>query len=197
MLKVFLKRILDIFLSIIGIVIFIIPIVFLILLSTFFTKEFGLFTQKRIGFQGKVFIIYKIKSMSTKQLHKHQLSAFGNYIRAFKLDELPQLFNVLKGEMSIVGPRPDLIGYADQLKGEDRIILAVKPGLTSPATLLFANEERILAKQKHPQKYNDEVLWPQKVALNKKYAENWSLLGDLKIIALTVLGVLRLYKISN
>lgn len=197
MFNIYSKRILDIIISIIGIVIFIIPIVFLVLLATLLMKEFGIFTQQRVGYKGKLFVIYKIRSISRKELNENEISTFGKYIRAFKLDELPQLFNVLKGEMSIVGPRPDIVGYADQLQGEDRIILTVKPGLTSPATIQFANEEQLLAAQKNPKVYNDKVLWPQKVALNKKYAANWSLLGDLKIIGLTILVILGLYKVSN
>ncbi len=142
------KRVFDIFISLIGIVIFIIPIFLLMILSTILHKEFGIFTQKRVGQFGKTFTIFKIKSM--KLGHENSISSFGNFIRKYKLDELPQFLNVLLGQMSIVGPRPDVIGYADALKGKDRIILSVKPGLTSQATLLFSNEEAILKQQKNP-----------------------------------------------
>lgn len=178
------KRVLDIFMSIIGIILFIIPIFILVILSTIINKEFGIFTQKRVGKEAKLFSIFKIKSM--KIGGENSISPFGKFIRKTKLDELPQLFNVIFGHMSVVGPRPDLEGYADLLKNEDKIILTVKPGLTSLATLKFSNEEKLLKKQENSIKYNDEVLWPQKVELNKEYVKNYSLINDFKIIFKTI-----------
>ncbi len=178
------KRIVDIFISLIGIIIFIIPIFILVLISTFYLREFGVFTQKRVGKNAKLFTIYKIKSM--KKGVEPEISNFGKLIRKLKLDELPQLFNVFFGKMSIIGPRPDIVGYADKLKEADRVILSVKPGITSEATLLFSNEEELLKQQSNPLKYNDEVIWPQKVALNRKYVENYSFKNDLKIILKTL-----------
>jgi lipopolysaccharide/colanic/teichoic acid biosynthesis glycosyltransferase len=115
------------------------------------------------------------------------ITSFGNFIRKTKLDELLQVFNVFFGQMSIVGPRPDILGYADKLRGEYKIILSVKPGLTSLAALKFANEELLLKSQNNPLVYNDLVLWPQKVALNKQYITNWSLFNDFKVIGKTIL----------
>ncbi len=178
------KRVLDIFMSIIGIILFIIPIFILVILSTIINKEFGIFTQKRVGKEAKLFSIFKIKSM--KIGGENSISPFGKFIRKTKLDELPQLFNVIFGHMSVVGPRPDLEGYADLLKNEDKLILTVKPGLTSLATLKFSNEEELLKKQENSIKYNDEVLWPQKVELNKEYVKNYSLINDFKIIFKTI-----------
>ena len=89
--------------------------------------------------------------------------------------------------MSFVGPRPDVKGYADLLQGNDKIILNLKPGITGPATLAFQNEEELLAKQDNPKQYNDEVLWPKKVTINKEYITNWSLINDLKYIIKTIL----------
>ena len=90
------------------------------------------------------------------------------------------------GTMSFVGPRPDVTGYADQLKGEDVIILSIKPGITGPATLKFRNEEQILSKQSDPKKYNDTIIWKEKVKLNKAYIKNWSFLGDINYIVKTI-----------
>ena len=115
----------------------------------------------------------------------HRITLFGQFLRQYKLDELPQLFNVFKGDMSLVGPRPDVEGYADALTGEDRIILDIRPGITGPATLKYKNEEVLLMEQEDPQKYNDLVIWRDKVEINKNYIKNWSLIGDIHIIIKT------------
>jgi lipopolysaccharide/colanic/teichoic acid biosynthesis glycosyltransferase len=189
------KRFIDIIGSCIGIVIFTIPIFILIVISTIVHQEFGVFFQKRVGEHGEIFNVYKIKSMKFPK--ESAISSFGNFIRKTKLDELLQVFNVLFGQMRIVGPRPDILGYADKLKGEDKIILSVKPGLTSLAALKFANEEQLLKSQSNPLVYNDLVIWPQKVALNKQYIKNWSLFNDFKIIGKTILFLFRFYKITH
>ncbi len=115
-----------------------------------------------------------------------RITNFGKFLRKTKLDELPQLFNVLKGDMSLVGPRPDVPGFADKLQGENRKILALKPGITGLATIAFKNEEELLAEQENPEQYNREIIWPEKVRLNKKYIEQYSFLLDLKILWKTV-----------
>jgi lipopolysaccharide/colanic/teichoic acid biosynthesis glycosyltransferase len=117
-----------------------------------------------------------------------RITTFGRFLRKYKLDELPQLFNVIIGDMSFVGPRPDVKGYADKLIGDNRIILAIKPGITGPATLKYLNEEEILAEQSDPLKYNDEVIWKEKIKINRNYIENWTLIGDLKFILRTISG---------
>ena len=109
-------------------------------------------------------------------------------MRRLKLDEFPQLFNVLAGQMSFVGPRPDLPGCADLLEGDDRIILSVRPGITGPATLRFRNEESVLAAQPDPEAYNRLVVYPEKVRLNRAYIENYSLLTDIRYLWMTVTG---------
>lgn len=119
-------------------------------------------------------------------LNDRRITSFGRFLRKFKLDEIPQIFNVLFGTMSFVGPRPDVKGYADLLRGEDRIILSVKPGITGPATLKFKDEESLLEKQENPKKYNDEVIWKEKIKINKKYIENWTFIGDVKYILKTI-----------
>ncbi len=174
-------------------IILLLPLIFiLILISTFSTGKFGVFTQERVGKDGKVFRIYKIRSMDVQSgdvitaEDDPRVTKFGHFIRKTKLDELAQLFNILKGDMSFVGPRPDVVGYADKLEGKDRIILSVKPGITGPATLYYKNEEHLLAEQEDKQKYNDEVIWPNKVRINRQYLENWSFLADMKIIFKTI-----------
>ncbi|WP_366795045.1 sugar transferase [uncultured Chryseobacterium sp.] len=142
----------------------------------------GIFMQERIGQYGKVFIIYKFR---TYHAVTHTKSPIGNWMRKYKLDELPQLFNILKGEMSLVGPRPDIPGYYDILTGEDRLILRLKPGLTSEAGIKFRNEEKLLSIQKNPLRYNDEVLFPEKVKLNLEYFYQLSFKKDTQILLQT------------
>ena len=169
-----------------------IPMIILVALATISAKRFGLYTQKRIGFKGKPFVMYKIRSMRISEditqitlKNDHRITFFGQFLRQYKLDELPQLFNVFKGDMSLVGPRPDVAGYADALIGKDRVILDVRPGITGPATLKYKNEEALLMEQEDPQTYNDLVIWKDKVEINKNYLENWSLIGDIRIIIKT------------
>ena len=118
-----------------------------------------------------------------------RITKFGAFIRKYKLDELPELLNILKGDMSFVGPRPDLPGYADNLKGEDRKILNLRPGITGVASLKYANEEKILSTQKDPIKFHDEVIYPDKVKLNLDYYYNNNLWVDIKIIFATIFRV--------
>ncbi len=181
------KRIFDISISILVLPFVIIPLLLLILIAGVSTHQNGMFLQKRIGYLGREFNLYKIRSLKGVNHHdivaiKNSETSFGQWIRRTKLDELPQIFNVLKGEMSWVGPRPDIPGYADKLEGEDRIILNVKPGITGPATLKYRNEDALLLKQEHPLEYNDTVIWPDKVKINKAYIAHWSLVKDIKYL---------------
>ena len=153
------------------------------------------FMQNRIGKNGIPFTMVKFRTMvinhegnSISVKGESRITPLGASLRKYKLDELPEIWNILKGDMSIVGPRPDVPGYADLLAGEDRIILSVKPGLTGPASLKFVDEEELLAKQHDPKKFNDEILYPAKVKINKSYIKHWSFWLDLKIIIFTVLG---------
>ena len=160
------------------------------------TKSNGMFAQKRVGKDGKLFDIYKLKTMrdnthetTTITTQKDiRITKSGYFLRKFKIDELPQLWNVLKGDMSIVGPRPDVPGYADRLEGEDRIILSVRPGITGPASLKYKDEEALLAMQDDPQRYNDEMIWPDKIGINKAYVQEWSLKKDIYYIFKTLKG---------
>ena len=115
-----------------------------------------------------------------------KISKWGNFLRKYGIDEIPQLLNILNGTMSFVGPRPDVEGYADKLKGEDRIILNVKPGITGPAQLKYKNEQEILDVQENPKKYNDEVLWKDKVLINKEYVKTQSLKSDIYYLLKTI-----------
>ncbi|WP_026753235.1 sugar transferase [Sediminibacter sp. Hel_I_10] len=180
------KRAFDLVLSVFLLPVLIVPIVLLIILSIVETKAFGIFVQQRVGQFGRPFQIYKIRTLNNDV---HQLghlekaaTPLGRLIRRYKLDELPQLFNVILGQMSFVGPRPDLFGFADLLEGEDRIILKVKPGITGPATLKYRHEEKLLSQQKDPELYNRLVIWKDKVEINKHYVQNWSFSLDLKLI---------------
>ena len=155
----------------------------------------AIFTQKRVGKNGKLFTMYKFRSMtmghdgsSVSVAGESRITPLGAKLRKYKLDELPELWNVLIGDMSFVGPRPDVPGYADKLQGEDRLILKLKPGITGPASLKYKNEEEILAQVEDPQKYNDEVIYPDKVKINLEYYYHHSLMGDIKLIIQTVCG---------
>ena len=152
-----------------------------------------LFRQKRVGQYGKLFTLVKFRTMTVNHggscvsvAGESRITPLGAWLRRYKIDELPELWNVLKGDMSFVGPRPDVPGYADRLQGEDRIILTLKPGITGPATLKYRNEEELLAAQPDPQRYNDEVIYPDKVRINVEYAKTRSFAGDLKIIMQTL-----------
>jgi lipopolysaccharide/colanic/teichoic acid biosynthesis glycosyltransferase len=156
------------------------------------TGASGIFAQRRIGRGGRPFTIRKIRTMrAVPGTHvtaagDPRITPLGAFLRRTRIDELPQLWNVLKGDMSFVGPRPDMPGYADRLAGEDRAVLDLRPGITGPATLKYRDEEAILAAQADPVAYNDRVIWPDKVAINRAYGENWSLAGDLACIWRTI-----------
>ena len=154
-----------------------------------------IFTQRRVGQHGRLFTMYKFRSMtvghggsSVSVAGESRITLLGAKLRKYKLDELPELWNVLVGDMSFVGPRPDVPGYADKLMSDDRSMLLLKPGITGPASLKYRNEEELLAGQADPQKYNDEVLFPDKVRINIEYLDNWSFWYDIKIIVYTVFG---------
>ncbi|MBQ8047194.1 MAG: sugar transferase [Prevotella sp.] len=154
-----------------------------------------IFRQKRVGQDGRLFTVYKFRTMmvnhggsSVSVAGESRITPFGAQLRRYKIDELPELWNVFIGDMSFVGPRPDVPGYADKLQGTDRMILKLKPGITGPASLKYRNEEEILAHVDDPQLYNDEVIYPDKVRLNKYYLENYSFVKDIQMIICTVLG---------
>lgn len=190
------KRAFDFFVSLFGLLTTS-PIVLLAwFVASVETKSNGFFIQQRVGKNGKLFKVVKIKTMkqvegvdtSITASNDVRITKSGAFFRKTKIDELPQLWNVLLGQMSFVGPRPDVPGYADQLEGEDRIVLSIRPGITGPASLKYKDEESLLAVQPDPKKYNDEVIWPDKVKINREYIENYSFIKDLYYIWKTIVG---------
>ncbi len=154
-----------------------------------------IFMQKRVGRNGRLFTMYKFRSMtvghcgsSVSVSGESRITPLGAKLRHYKLDELPELWNVLIGDMSFVGPRPDVPGYADRLTGNDRRVLELRPGITGPASLKYRDEEELLAGQQDPQRYNDEVIFPDKVKINLYYLNHYSFIKDIQMIFCTVLG---------
>lgn len=158
----------------------------IVFITAFDTFSSGFFAQQRIGKKGQLFTIYKLR---THHKHSHKVSAWGNFLRRTKIDEIPQIINILKGEMTLVDPRPDVSGYADKLQDEDRIILTLKPGITGLASLKYRNEEMLLAQQINPEQYNNEVIWPDKVRINKWYAHNRTIVMNLLILFYTFIPI--------
>lgn len=160
----------------------------------------AIFKQQRVGKDGRLFTMYKFRTMvphhsgsSVSVAGEDRITPLGKTLRRYKLDELPELWNILIGDMSFVGPRPDVPGYADCLEGEDREILNLRPGITGPASLKYRNEEELLAKVEDPIAYNDEVIYPDKVRLNRYYYHHYSFVMDIRMIFATVLGKKILY----
>ena len=153
------------------------------------------FTQKRVGRHGRLFTIHKFRSMAVSHDNSSvsiageaRITSLGAILRKYKLDELPELWDVLIGNMSFVGPRPDVPGYADMLTGDDRRMLELRPGITGPASLKYRDEEELLAKVDNPIEYNDKVIFPDKVRFNLYYLDHYSFLKDIQMILCTVLG---------
>lgn len=190
----FVKRTFDFSIAFLGLVFTFWIILFSWLAASFDTRSNGFFIQKRVGRHGEVFHVVKIKTMkpvadfdsTVTRRGDPRITPLGAFFRRTKIDELPQLWNVLLGDMSFVGPRPDVPGFADQLQGNERALLSIRPGITGPATLKYRNEEELLAEQEDPEAYNREVIWPDKVQINLEYIQNWSLKNDLKYILNTV-----------
>lgn len=155
----------------------------------------AVFTQKRVGKGGILFTMYKFRSMSAHHsgstvsvAGESRITPLGAKLRRYKLDELPELWNVFIGDMSFVGPRPDVPGYADKLEGDDRRVLQLRPGITGPASLKYRDEEVLLAAKADPQEFNDKVIYPDKVRINLYYLDHYSFVADIKMIIATVLG---------
>jgi len=190
------KRIFDLTIALLGLIILAVPMALIAILIRITSGSPILFTQERVGKGGQIFYVKKFRTMSVRSVEDSSITvagdsrvtAIGSYLRRWKLDELPQLWNVLVGEMSLVGPRPDVPGYADKLQGDDRKLLLLRPGITGPATLAYRNEEEILAKVSDPVQYNNEIIYPDKVRINLEYMEKCSLMQDLKYILETLGG---------
>jgi len=188
------KRWFDFSAAVIGLLVLALPIFVLGLLILLVDGAPVLFRQQRVGRQGRRFCICKFRTMTNRPVSGSPITVagdarvtrLGQWLRRLKLDELPQLINVLKGEMSLVGPRPDVPGYLDRLRGDDARLLELRPGITGLATLAFRNEEALLAQQQDPRRFNDEILFPEKVRLNLAYQQSQSLTGDLACLFKTI-----------
>lgn len=188
----FIRRFLDIIISVIGIVIFLLPVLCFLVISSLETYKLSLFSQKRVGKDASIFTIYKIRTMivdnsnlntiTTK--NDNRITVFGKFLRKYKLDELPQLINVLKGEMSIVGPRPDVPKYIDLIKNDYEEIFLIRPGITSPASLKYINEELLLSKSQDIENFNKKI-FSDKLLINKRLSKTLSIEIYLKCIFYT------------
>lgn len=205
-----LKRLFDILASLFGLLLlWPVLIIVAILIKIKMPGGPAFFSQKRVGKDGKLFTCHKLRTMvvdhhgsSVSVSGDSRITPLGAKLRHYKIDELPELWDVLIGNMSFVGPRPDVPGYADQLQGDDRVILKLRPGITGPATLKYRLEDEMIAEYVARQKaagdsrpdqeialeYNDTVIYPDKVRLNKYYIEHYSFWLDIEIILATVLG---------
>lgn len=190
------KWLFDRIMSLVGLII-LSPVLLVVAILIWVKMPGGpvLFKQKRVGKEGKLFTMVKFRSMSVAHggssvsvAGESRITPLGAKLRKYKLDELPELWNVFIGDMSFVGPRPDVPGYADKLVGEDRVILKLRPGITGPASLKYRDEETLLATVEDPIRYNDEVIFPDKVRINKEYYYNRSFCQDIRYIVRTVCG---------
>ncbi|WP_369765643.1 sugar transferase [Flavobacterium sp. WC2429] len=181
------KRVFDIVFALFLLAFLFWLIIISVIIATIDTHTNGIFIQERIGQFGNKFNIYKIRTIrESSAIGAISISKTGQFFRKYKIDELPQLLNVLKGDMSIVGPRPDVSGYYDVLEGERRKLLELKPGLTSIAAIKYSNEDAILNKQENSLLFNDTFIFPDKVKLNLDYYYNHSIWGDIRIIFETI-----------
>ena len=188
------KRLFDFIASVTALVLLAGPLLIMSLVGWVVDGRPIFYRQKRVGRRGRLFTIYKFRTMtagadSTSTItaaSDNRVTSLGRWLRRFKLDELPQLGNVLLGDMSFVGPRPDVPGYLDALRGEAQSLWELRPGITGPATLLFRREEEMLALVKDQLRFNDEIIYPEKVRLNLIYVRQCSFWLDLGYILATV-----------
>ena len=188
------KRLFDIIFSILGLIILLPVFIIVSILIKVDSSGPIFFLQERVGLHGKYFKIIKFRSMKVNQndsltvtlKNDKRITRVGRKLRKYKIDEIPELINVLIGDMSFVGPRPDVPGYTDLLKGNERNILKLRPGITSSASIKYSNEEQLLLEQEDPIAYNNDVIFPDKVKMNLNYYENNNIWIDIKIIFATV-----------
>ncbi len=188
------KRLFDLLLSICLLVILFPLFIIISFIIKISSRGPIFFIQERVGKDAKLFKMIKFRTMYLNQKNTSNITIKGDlrvtkigvFLRKYKLDELPELINVVVGHMSMVGPRPDVSGYADKLVGEDSKIVKLRPGITGPASLKYANEEEILSSKDNPKLYNDNILYPDKVKINLDYYYNNNIWLDIKIIFLTI-----------
>ena len=201
----FLKRVFDIIVSFCGIIILFPLIIIVSILIKITSKGPVLFKQIRVTKNGKLFKIYKFRTMrenseGNKQItvgKDNRITGIGHILRKTKLDELPQLFNVLKGEMSLVGPRPEVPKYVELYTDEQIEILKVPAGITDYASIYFSNESELLGEVENPEEFYIKKIMPYKIELNKKYINEIGIMTDIKIIILTILKILGLIKLET
>lgn len=189
------KRIFDFLVALVGLILLAIPLLLIAFLSRLAHGAPVIFSQKRIGRNGMWFTLYKFRTMSTRSQDDNpvtvagdiRITPWGRFLRILKSDEFPQLLCVLRGDMSFVGPRPDVSGYWNCVTGNDRKLLELRPGITGPVTLVFRDEEQLLARHQDPKIFNDTILFPEKVRLNHRYAKELSFFSDFKWIMYTFL----------
>lgn len=189
----FFKWCFDHIVALCGLIVLFLPLLVIAILIKIDSKGPVFFMQWRIGRGGKPFRICKFRTMhqqaqgdSVTVAGDPRVTRIGHWLRHSKVDCLTELVNVLIGQMSLVGPRPDVAGYADQLQGDDRRLLQLRPGITGPASIKYRNEEGLLAQQADPKWYNDNVIWPDKVRINLDYLDNWSFFEDIRLIFKTI-----------
>lgn len=191
------KRLFDIVCSFFGLVILSPLFIFLSLWVGLSSRGGVFYKQQRVGLNGRDFTLYKFRSMVTGSDKKGLLTVGGKdsritkagyFIRKYKLDELPQLFNVLKGDMSFVGPRPEVRKYVDMYSEKQRRVLSVRPGITDIASMKYRNENDLLAKAENPEQYYIDVIMPDKLALNLNYIDTRNFFRDIKLIFRTIAG---------
>ena len=204
----FIKFVFDRVVALLGLLVLCLPMLIIAMLVKITMPDGPVFfTQQRVGLHGRLFKIHKFRTMTNeKELsniaypNRARITPLGSWLRRHKFDELPELWDVLIGNMSFVGPRPDVPGYADRLEGDDRVVLTMRPGITGPATLKYSNEEKQIeeyvkqAKADGDQRsedeialwYNDEVIYPDKVKINCEYYHDYSFFKDIKIILSTI-----------
>lgn len=191
------KRLFDIVCSFFGLVILSPLFIFLSLWVGLSSRGGVFYKQQRVGLNGRDFTLYKFRSMVTGSDKKGLLTVGGKdsritkagyFIRKYKLDELPQLFNVFKGDMSFVGPRPEVRKYVDMYSEEQRRVLSVRPGITDIASMKYRNENDLLAKAENPEQYYIDVIMPDKLALNLNYIDTRNFFRDIKLIFRTIAG---------
>lgn len=193
----FVKRLMDIFTAIIFLALCA-PLIIIITLMIFLESGFPVFfVQERMGRKGNIFKIIKFRTMrvgsSTKDgitfKHDSRITKTGNFLRKYRLDEIPQLFNIIRGDMSFVGPRPDLPKYYQSDDHAYKAVLLVRPGLTGNATLAYMYEDEILSKSKDPEMCYINEVFPQKIKINIKYIEDLSILNDIRLLFSTIINV--------
>ena len=196
------KRLFDVILSLLGLTVLSPILIIIAIVVKVNSKGPVFFRQKRVGRSGKPFILYKFRSMTLFQLEMEgifepgsvsRVTTVGKFFRKSKLDELPQLINVLIGDMSLVGPRPEVANWVAVYPDAWKKILTIRPGITDNASIIFKNEESILAEVDDPEQVYREVILPKKLELYTHYVNNRSFFGDILII-LRTLKVLRLYE---